>query len=291
MRANLKPSTRLCRKAAVAALSLLLALAGGDRAGAADAAGAGAPAVGNYNVVWDSPSDSSFGSMPLGNGDIGLNVWVEENGHLLFYIAKVDALDSGQVGRKLGRIRVRLDSPLPLAGFRQTLSLPDASVRVEGGDVQLRVWVDAHQPIIRVEGKSQTPRTAFVTLESLRPLAKATDPLPGAGTVGVLFNDKEDRLAWCYRNQSSDWWAANFRRQNTPEMVAATKDPLLHRTSGCLLQGKGFVRQISHFGELQTTLRQAEPATAFDCAVKVISTQPENLQTWLSEAMQPVRSD
>jgi hypothetical protein len=37
-----------------------------------------------YNVVWDTPSEDSFGSMPLGNGDIGLNVWVEKNGDILF---------------------------------------------------------------------------------------------------------------------------------------------------------------------------------------------------------------
>jgi hypothetical protein len=29
------------------------------------------------NVVWDSPSRNSHGSMPLGNGDIGINAWVE----------------------------------------------------------------------------------------------------------------------------------------------------------------------------------------------------------------------
>jgi len=29
--------------------------------------------------------------MPLGNGDIGLNVWTEPGGDLLFYISKTDA--------------------------------------------------------------------------------------------------------------------------------------------------------------------------------------------------------
>lgn len=42
-----------------------------------------------YNVVWDSPSRDSSGSMPLGNGDIGANVWVEENGDLVFYVGGV----------------------------------------------------------------------------------------------------------------------------------------------------------------------------------------------------------
>ena len=33
--------------------------------------------IDRYNVVWNSPSQSSDGSMPIGNGAIGLNVWVE----------------------------------------------------------------------------------------------------------------------------------------------------------------------------------------------------------------------
>ena len=43
------------------------------------------------NVIWDSPSQNLSGSMPLGNGDIGMNVWVEENGDLLFFISKTDS--------------------------------------------------------------------------------------------------------------------------------------------------------------------------------------------------------
>ena len=38
----------------------------------------------NLNVIWTTPSENSFGSMPLGNGDIGMNVWVEKNGDLQF---------------------------------------------------------------------------------------------------------------------------------------------------------------------------------------------------------------
>ena len=44
-----------------------------------------------YNIVWESPSKDHHGSMPIGNGDIGLNVWVEKNGDLSFYIGKTDA--------------------------------------------------------------------------------------------------------------------------------------------------------------------------------------------------------
>ena len=45
------------------------------------------------DVIWPSPSADAAGSMPLGNGDIGVNLWVEPNGDLVFYLAKTDAWD------------------------------------------------------------------------------------------------------------------------------------------------------------------------------------------------------
>jgi alpha-L-fucosidase 2 len=237
-----------------------------------------------YNVVWNTPGESSFDSMPLGNGDVGLNVWVEKNGDLLFYISKVDAFDAGHLLPKLGRVRFRLDPPLPVDHFTQTLNLIDATVNITAGDVTLKVWVDAHHPVVRLEGKAGSPRTATITLEPLRPLARATEPLPDQGTVGILFDEGRDRLAWCYRNQSSQW-GENFRNQNTPEMVARTKDPILHRTSGCLLQANGSMRS----GPM--TLQMKRGSNSFDCSIRVLSTQPQDLKTWLSEVSAPVRSD
>jgi len=237
-----------------------------------------------YNVVWTTPSDNSFGSMPLGNGDIGLNVWVEKNGDLLFYISKVDAFDAGHLLPKLGRVCIKTEPVLSVDKFKQTLSLMDASILVEADDVNFRIWVDANQSVIRVEGKSNTPRIINISLESLRPLINSNESLPSTGTVGINFNDQENRLAWCYRNQSSRW-AEKFKIQNTPEMVAKTKDPILHRTSGCLLQANDFIRENA------TTLKSKSKSTSFDCSITVNSIQPENIQAWLTEISKPVQSD
>ena len=89
--------------------------------------------ISDCNVVWDSPSKNSWGSMPIGNGDIGLNVWVEENGDLLFYIGKTDAWSENARLLKLGRIRVGVD-PNPFkkgTTFRQELRLREGEIRIE----------------------------------------------------------------------------------------------------------------------------------------------------------------
>ena len=60
-----------------------------------------------YNVVWTSQSKSPSGSMPLGNGDIGANLWVDEQGQLCLYISKTDAFS--EIGRllKVGKVILR----------------------------------------------------------------------------------------------------------------------------------------------------------------------------------------
>jgi hypothetical protein len=223
----------------------------------------------DYNVVWETPSTNSLGSMPLGNGDVGVNVWVEGNGDLLFYVSKVDAFDAGHALPKLGRVRLRLDPPMPVEPFRQTLVLHDGAVTIRGGDVNLRVWVDAHHPVVRVTGTSRKPVNAAVSFETLRACSER--------------EDQADRLAWGYRNTSSVW-RDRVRSQNSPEFAARVADPLLNRTSGCRLSGIGFVR------DGQRTLRLRESRT-LDVTVRVLSRQTPTIEEWFAALEQSCASD
>ncbi len=79
--------------------------------------------VSDYNVVWESPSDNEHGSMPIGNGDLAANVWVEPGGDLVFYISKSDAWSGNGRLLKLGRMRVECEPAIFQEGieFRQEL--------------------------------------------------------------------------------------------------------------------------------------------------------------------------
>src|ERR1700723_2069681 len=91
------------------------------------------PAIGSLldacNVTWDVPGPTSAQSMPVGNGDIGLNVWVEPDGTLDFYIGKTDAWGEDNYGSeglmKVGGVRVSLtpSALTPGAPFAQVLKL------------------------------------------------------------------------------------------------------------------------------------------------------------------------
>src|SRR5690606_41162744 len=66
--------------------------------------------IDQYNPVWDTPSEFSSGSMPLGNGDVGVNAWVEKSGDLLFYIGKTDTWSENGRLLKVDRKSTRLNS-------------------------------------------------------------------------------------------------------------------------------------------------------------------------------------
>ena len=85
-----------------------------------------------YNVIWNSPGNNSSGSMPIGNGDVGMNLWVEENGDLVFYISKTDAWDENGRLCKIGRVRVKFNPTLSVTdGFRQELKLRDGMIEIK----------------------------------------------------------------------------------------------------------------------------------------------------------------
>ena len=124
-----------------------------------------------HNVVWDSPSADMHGSMPIGNGDLAANFWVEPSGDLVFYLSKSDSWDGDQELLKLGRVRIRLDKPFVRDGrpFRQELDLARGCIVVESGTgddkTTVDFWIDANRPVVNVQIKGAEAFTAQVTLE------------------------------------------------------------------------------------------------------------------------------
>lgn len=68
----------------------------------------GAALAAEQNITWNAPANNAKGSMPLGNGDIGLNLWTEETGDLCFYISKTDSWDESGRLLKVGKVRLHL---------------------------------------------------------------------------------------------------------------------------------------------------------------------------------------
>ncbi len=134
-----------------------------------------------YNIVWESQSVSSSESMPLGGGDIGCNVWVE-NGDLLFYVQRSGSLSESGEYLKLGRIRISM-SPNPLensSSFRQELILKDGYIQIESESagqenpvkVKVNLWVEVSSPVIHIDIDSDKPVEVTAAYENWRTAAR-----------------------------------------------------------------------------------------------------------------------
>lgn len=215
------------------------------------------------DVVWTNVARGAVDSMPVGNGDVGLNAWVEKSGDLVFLIGKNDAWSDdltspgyGVYGLiKVGRVRVSL-SPNPLAGapdFRQHLALREGAMIVSGGGAQVRLWVDANRPVIRIEVTSSVPVRVAASLESWR---KTSTEYLGADTI---VSGRSDRVVWYYRN----------RNREVPELIG--------RTIGAAIAGEGCAARDPE------TLVSTQPASTHRLSVHTLTAQTATPEAWTDQ--------
>jgi alpha-L-fucosidase 2 len=248
-----------------------------------------------YDVVWNSPSLDSSGSMPTGNGDIGLNVWVERGGDLLFYIGKTDAWDENARLAKLGKVRVRFD-PNPFAEgrpFRQVLRLRQGEIEIRAGrpgsTVTIRVWVDANQPVVRVEADGEQPLTMRASLEVWRTKPreiKGTEAGSAWGLAKPLIAQPDtvlpasrDRVVW-YHRVASSLWRETLDQQGLGDWADGASDPMLNLTFGGLIRGRGLV------GAGDMSLRSSSPGTRHLVSIYALTAQTATPEEWVRQLEQ-----
>ncbi len=210
------------------------------------------PALDTNDVVWTTPSADAAGSMPIGNGEVVLNAWTEAaTGDLMILIGRTDALSEICRILKLGRVRIHL-SPSPAAGeFRQALHLRDGTISFEMGGDHLRLFVDPAANVVHVAGKFARPRTVRASLETWRTADRALPdaeagsgwtvqggPFPKAESADRV-EDERTGVTWFHRNETSV--VPRLWEEQSLTGLRGAFDPLLHRTFGGRLWGKGLV--------------------------------------------------
>ncbi len=124
----------------------------------------------NHVLTYSERATDSSDSIPMGNGDIGINLWIENEGDLLFYIAKSDAFSEHNQLLKLGRIRMSL-TPNPFSGnqpYKLELDCSTGIATATAGDLMIEIWVDAFSPNIMVKMNRKSEFSYTVTLENWR---------------------------------------------------------------------------------------------------------------------------
>jgi len=216
-----------------------------------------------YNVVWDTQSRNSSESMPVGGGDVGLNVWVENN-ELLFYIGRSGTFDENNHVLKLGRVRLRLDpNPFSKDGeFRQELKLRAGHIEISGrtagqASVTIKIWVEVFRPVIHVDIDSEVPVSVTAQYEGWRNAARGLPAddrktrfpcmslvgYPGKVTMHADYvAHRDNAVLWYHRNKNDDLlFDREIEQQELEEIKDQIWNPLKNRTFGGLMKGRGMI--------------------------------------------------
>lgn len=281
-----------------ACLSTVLGLVGhaaGSPSGAGDKIREPDPdPLARYNVVWDSPGRHHHDSMPLGNGEVALNAWITPEGHLHCYLARSDAWDDYGRLVKIGKLRWILQpNPIrPGEPFHQELHLRTATMEIRAGRAQpttIRLWVDAHLPIVHLTVESPEPISVTATIElwrtnrQVRRELEVSDvlrdhPEPESQEALMILEpdqwvtDHPKRIGWYHHNRKSIGPALMARIQGLEGFVRP--DPLLHRTFGALVEADGATR-------LDDQRLRTGPARSHHYRVAVTTRHPASPEEWL----------
>ena len=258
----------------------------------------------SYDVSWTGAGvNGSQSSMPVGGGDLGLNVWVED-GDVLFYVGKSGCFDENNSLLKLGRVRLTLD-PNPFAEgqtFVQKLCLEDGYVQLYGDNYasQIDIWIDVYNSIIHVDGNLSQSSMVTAAFESWRyenhNLSLAEQALSSwNGAINdtlytyadnTTFYGQSSVLSY-HRNGDPKILDASLAQQNLSGHNDVLYDTLTDNTFGLLMSASGFTAGNVSMGSYANTTYKGweftgQNQTEFSITLTTYQNQTSSVGAWQS---------
>jgi hypothetical protein len=258
----------------------------------------------SQNMVWQSQSKNASESMPLGGGDIGLNVWVEGD-EVLFYISKSGTFDANNALLKLGRVRLKISpNPFTNSDFKQELNLYDGNILIIAANEKLKsnlnLWVDVFRPVIHVEMNSSVPTKIEANYESWRYQdRKSSGKENNANSykwTGKNVITKKDNIAFqsnevqfFHQNGDSTMFDITVAQQGMRAIKDQMTDPLKNLTFGGLMTGYNLIQGSTGVGKYMDTdfkswsLVSEKPSKNHELILCLSTNQTADLSIWKEE--------
>ncbi|MBS1669307.1 MAG: hypothetical protein JST58_18195 [Bacteroidetes bacterium] len=234
-----------------------------------------------YNIVYNSPSKNSWGSMVCGNGDISSDVWVDEEGNLQFYIGKTDSRDNISRLLKITRVTIQYTPSIfkDAKFYRQEFDLKTASFHVKTSQGDLRFWVDANSPQIIVEINSKRPVEAWVTSHVWRRHAFGNNdsrfPFKIMVDADSLVADRKNDILLFHHNLQTPLFDSTLKLFKISE--TEVKNPLKYRIFGAYITGEN-LQSIS-----DSSLQTISPTTHLSIRATLLTSLDSNSKDWENE--------
>jgi hypothetical protein len=259
------------------------------------------PVLENYNPVWNTQSTNSSESMPLGGGDIGLNVWVEK-GDLYFYFSRSGTFDEHNTLLKLGRVKVTL-TPNPFKnneGFKQELVLKDGYISITQNNTKIKLWVDVFKPVIHLDLESKTALKMTASYETWRHFNRPSKGKANNANSykwapqGEIFTFKDsvsiqnNGIQFYHRNREQTVFDVAVKQQKMESVKEQMLNPLANLTFGGFITGTNLQSDGTYLGKYQDTdfkgyaLSSIKPSKKQNLQIHLYTNQSSQQSSWES---------
>ncbi|WP_316739521.1 DUF5703 domain-containing protein [Pedobacter aquatilis] len=252
------------------------------------------------NVIWNAQSKNSSESMPVGGGDIGLNLWVE-NGEVYLYLSRSGTFDENNTLLKLGRVKLKFSSnPFEGKTFKQELILKDGYAQIDGSGIQIKVWVDVFNPVIYLDIKSKQKITTEASYESWRFEDRITKgkennqnsykwaPQGIVKTAKDAIAFKNNGIQFCHQNKAETVFDVAVKQQGLEDRKSELFNPLQHLVFGGSIHGKNMIPAGNDTGTYLNTLfkswklKSKTPTQSQEITI-TLNTSKADVQNWEKE--------
>jgi len=260
------------------------------------------PVLENYNPIWQTQSANSSESMPLGGGDIGVNVWVEK-GDVYFYFSRSGTFDEHNTLLKLGRVKLSL-KPNPFnddEGFHQELVLRDGYVSIAQNKTKIKLWVDVFNPVIHLDLESKIPVQMKASYETWRyknreSIGKANNansykwaPQGEVITYKDSVSFENNGVKFYHRNRQQTVFDVAVNQQKMESVKDQMMNPLANLTFGGLMTGVNLKPDGTYSAKYQDTdfkgfsLSSIKPSKKQSFAIYLRTNQSADAAVWEKE--------
>ncbi|MEG2395935.1 MAG: DUF5703 domain-containing protein [Oscillospiraceae bacterium] len=114
-------------------------------------------------------TNCSMKSVPIGNGDLGANVWVMQ-GSICLLLSKTDAFSELHRLIKTGYIKLEFSNIVFDDDLDISLSLNNGILNISNSEINLKIWVDAFSPVYNIDILPKKPVDCCLKIINYRSL-------------------------------------------------------------------------------------------------------------------------
>lgn len=123
--------------------------------------------ISEYDFKFKGLMKNAMQSIPLGNGDLGANVWADENA-VHFLLSKTDAFSRLHRLLKTGYLKLIFPNGVLNESLNFHLVLEEGILKIKNENINIEIYADAYSPIYKINVSGKYARQTKLEIENYR---------------------------------------------------------------------------------------------------------------------------